>query len=354
MRVCHYGSSLVTPTHPDVSAIVVAYGAEPCLEPGVRAILASQQVSCEVILVDNGCTDGAVDRLESEAGVTVLRPGENLGFAGGCNLGAAHAAGDLLALVNPDATVWPDALAALAEALTSPDVGIATASVRLADRPDLVNSAGNEIHFSGMSWSGHFEDVATAHGHPRDVAAASGAAMAMRRSLWEELGGFDPDFFAYYEDADLSLRCWQQGKRVVYVPSAVVLHRYEFSRNPEKFFLLERNRTLMVWSCYSRRLLLAAAPGLLLVELATFAMSLAQGWSRQKVAAWGWIWRNRRLAQARRRAVQGMRRADDSTMSHLLSAHLNPANHPPPAWLRPFDLALAGYWLIARRLVRPG
>jgi GT2 family glycosyltransferase len=330
---------------------VVAYGAEPCLEPGVHALLASPGVSPTVVLVDNGCTDGAVERLEAVAGVVVVRPEHNLGFAGGCNAGAAAATGEVVALVNPDAIVEPGALAALAEGALRPGVGVATASVRLADRPDLLNSAGNEIHFGGLSWSGHFEKPAAAHLTEREVLAASGAAMALRRSLWEELGGFDDDFFGYYEDADLSLRCWLRGLTVVYIPTAVVVHRYEFSRNPTKFFLLERNRAVMVWSCYSRRMLLVTAPVLVLLEVATLAMSITQGWFRHKLDAWRWLWRNRHRVHARRRAVQATRVVPDRDLAHLFATRLDPGNLPPPAWTRPLDWLLAGYWAVARRLL---
>src|SRR3712207_2715046 len=100
-----------------VSAVVLAWGDEPVLEDAVHAALASEGVEVDVVLVDNGCTSDAVARLAGVPGVTVLEPGRNLGFAGGCNHGAARAAGDVLAFVNGDAVVRPTALAALAAAL---------------------------------------------------------------------------------------------------------------------------------------------------------------------------------------------------------------------------------------------
>lgn len=334
-----------------MSSIVVAFGAEPYLEPGIRGLLAAPGVQSEVVLVDNGCTDGAVDRLEGTSGLVVVRPEGNLGFAGGCNAGARAASGEVLALINPDALAEPEALAALAEGAMRRGVGIATASVRLADRPELLNSAGNEIHFGGLSWSGHFEERASDHQTERDVLAASGAALAIRRDLWEELGGFDADFFGYYEDADLSLRCWLRGLRVVFLPTAVVVHRYEFSRNPTKFFLLERNRAVMIWSCYSRRMLLVTAPVLVVLEVATLVMSISQGWTRHKVEAWHWLWRNRRRVQARRREVQATRVVRDRDLAPMFATRLDPGNLPPPPWTRPLDRALGAYWALARRLL---
>ena len=79
--------------------------------------------------------------------------------------------------------------------------------------------------------------------------------------------------FAYLEDTELSLRCWQRGLKVMFVPDAVVLHDYEFSRNPSKLGLLERNRLIMLLTLYERHTLAVLAPALLAVEIATLALS---------------------------------------------------------------------------------
>src|SRR6185295_8925099 len=106
-----------------VSAVVLAWQAEPWLRRGVEALLASEKADVDVILVDNGCTTDDVEVLENLEGVTVVRPGTNLGFAGGCNAGAAVATGDYVALVNGDAIVEPTTIARLAEEATRPGVG---------------------------------------------------------------------------------------------------------------------------------------------------------------------------------------------------------------------------------------
>lgn len=334
-----------------VTVVTVAFGAEPWLERSVEAALRSSGVTVDVVVVDNGCTDGAVERLSTAAGVTVVRPGRNTGFAEGCNLGVAAASSALVALVNPDALVEPGALAALAAVASRDEVGVATASVRLADRPERLNSAGNEVHFTGLSWSGHFDELASARVTECDVMAASGAAMMVRPAVWERLGGFDADFFAYYEDADLSVRAWQAGYRVVYVPEAVVLHRYEFSRNTDKMYLLERNRSMMVLTCFSRRLLLAVALPLLMMEVATFGAALAQGWWREKGRSWVWLATNGRRIAARRRAVQSARVMPDSCFVPLLATRIDPGNLPPPSPLKVLDAVLGAYWGLVRRWV---
>ena len=337
---------------PDVSAVIVAFGDEPWLESCVRSCRESEGVSVEVVLVDNGCTDGAVDRLEGTPGVEVVRPGRNLGFAAGCNLGAARATAPIVAMVNPDTQPAPGALAALAEVAARPDVGVATCSLRLASDPDLLNSAGNEVHFLGLSWSGAFEEPAADHDRPRDVLAASGAGMALRRTLWERLGGFVAEMFAYQEDAELSLRCWQMGLRVVYVPESVIVHRYEFSRNPQKFFLLDRNRLLVVLTLYQARTLVLLAPLLVLQELAMFAIALAQGWFPQRLRSVGWILGHVGYLRNRRRWVASQRSVGDRSLAPMMARVVRPGNLPLPAWAVTAQAPLVWWWAVVRRLLR--
>src|SRR3954452_12983926 len=139
---------------PRVNAVVLAWKAEPLLRRGVEALLASEKGAGDVVLVDNGCTTDDVAALSRLAGVTVVGSGTNLGFAGGCNLGAAAATGEYIALVNGDAIVEPTTLARLVEEAAQPGVAIAGASIRLASDPHLLNAGGNPVHVLGLSWAG--------------------------------------------------------------------------------------------------------------------------------------------------------------------------------------------------------
>jgi GT2 family glycosyltransferase len=336
---------------PTVSAVVLAYRDEPWLERSVRALLASAGVAVEVVLVDNGCTTDAVDRLAAEPGVVLVRPGRNLGFAGGCAAGAAVATGEVLALVNGDAVVEPGALAALAEVAVEPAVGIATASIRLADDPTRLNTAGNPLHYLGLVWSGGFGAAAHEHAEPREVPLASGAACALRRSLWADLGGFAPEYFAYHEDAELSWRCRQRGLSVRYVPEAVVVHRYEFSRTPAKQYLLERNRLLFLLTLFEARTLLLAAPALLAFEIAVTALAAAQGWLPAKARGWVWLVRHAGWVARRRRLLQAERTVADRDLSRWISDRFDPANVPLPRGAAPVGTAFAAYWRLVRRLL---
>ena len=334
-----------------VSVVVVAYGEEPWLERCVASLLASDDVVVEVIVVDNTGTGGGVDRLEGRDGVTVVRPGRNLGFAGGCNLGARAASGDVIALVNQDAVVEAATLSRLAGVALRPGVAIATASIRLAHAPDRLNSAGNDVHFLGFGWSGSYDRPASARAVEEDAVAASGAGMAVRRDLWDELDGFAEEYFAYHEDAELSVRCWHQGRRVVYVPDAIVTHRYEFSRNPTKYFLVERNRLLFSLTLYETRTLLLLAPAFLCLEVGMLAVAAQGGWLREKLVGWRWIARNRRWVAARRRLLQQERTRPDRELAPMLARRFDAGNLPLPQALRPLDALLGAYWAVVIRLL---
>ncbi len=337
---------------PAVSAVVLAYGDEPWLERCVRALLDSVGVDVDVVLVDNGCTDGAVDRLAPTPGVTVVRPGENLGFAGGCNAGAAGASGEFLALINGDLIVEPDALAELVGFAQKPEVGIAQPSIRLSGDPSRLNSDGNEVHFLGFSWCGSFGEPAAKRSSPRPITSVMGAAMVLRRSLWDELGGFEPRYFAYHEDVELCRRCWHRGLELVNVPSAVVVHRYEFGREPSKLYLSERNRLLFVLTAYEMRTLLLLAFPLVVVELAAFVGSIATRTAGKKLAGWWWLLRNRRWVARRRFELQAERVVSDGELAHLFATRLEAGNFPLPAWLEPFDAVLARFWAIVSRFLK--
>jgi GT2 family glycosyltransferase len=335
----------------DIDVVVVAYGPEPWLPRCVEAVRASTGVRARVLLVDNGGTEGLADGLAALDGVTVLRPGRNTGFAEGCNLGVAAGSAPFIALVNPDAIVAPTALAALVEVARRDDVGLATASLRLADRPDRLNSAGNDIHFLGLSWSGCFDELAADHVSEKVVTGATGAGLACRREIWNQLDGFDDEFFAYHEDADLSLRCWERGWSIVYVPGAVIEHRYEFSRNALKYELIERNRLIMAGTSFGPRQLALTAPALLALEIVMLAYGAKEGWFGAKLRGYRWLITHRSWLRARRRRVQAERTITERALAERLVGRMQAGNFDAPDWFAPFDRLLAGYWRLVRRLL---
>lgn len=334
------------------SVVVLGYGAEEYLEQCLSALVGDLGDNDELLLVDNGIQDGARRLPALPDRVRVIGDGGNLGFAGGCNLGASHAVGDVLVFVNSDAIIRPGALRHLVPVAGEAGVGIACGCLRLADEPDKVNSVGNPLHYLGATWAGGCGEPARAHRHRRPVAVATGGFFALTREVWQDLGGFDPVYFAYNEDTDLSLRCWMSGRRVEFVPDAVADHYYEFSRNPLKMYLLERNRLLTVLTDYPRALLLAVLPMLLLLEPAFLLVATLQGWQRQKLRSWWWLLRHARTLRTRRRAVQARVSVSDTVVADLMCSRMQPPMVEAPPGMGVLNAVLAGYWVLARRAVR--
>ncbi len=332
---------------------MLAYGAEPLLEEAIRALVGSCGVAVDVVVVDNGCTDEGVERVAGLPGVRVERPDRNLGFAEGCNRGALLAEGDLLAFVNSDAVADGHALARLARVAERPEVGIASASLRLTEDAALMNSAGNEVHYLGFCWCGGLRHPATEFAEERPVAAATGAAMMLRRDVWHDLGGFVPEYFAYHEDTELSLRCWQRGLEVVYVPDAVVGHRYASGRPAAKLYLLERNRLITVFTTYEASTLALLTPVLVAVELGVLGLALREGWAAKKLAGWWWLLRHARWLARRRRRVQAARHRPDGYVAARLASRLPSEVVSMPRAARAVDGVFAAYWRsVVRRAMR--
>ncbi len=334
---------------PEIDVVVLTYGVEPSIQRAIDSVLASEAVRPHVWLVDNGNTTDAIRTLDADPRVTVLRPGRNLGFAGGVNYGASFGRADTLVVLNADARADPGALARLVAVAAEPDVAIAAASVRLAGQPRVLNSAGNPLHMSGLSWAGAHGRVAADHDRRRAAPIASGAAFAIRRDRWDALDGFWAALFTYHEDTELSMRCWQRGWRVDYVPDAVVEHDYEFGRNPRKLAHVERNRLLILATLYEPRTLLLLAPVLLGTEIAMCIWAVRNGWLGAKLSGWVWIWRHRGAITARRAGVQRQRTRSDKELSWLFGTRLdNAVIDVPDALLRMVNPILAGYWRLIR------
>jgi len=334
-----------------VSAVILAYGAEPYLTDCVRAVLASRDVEVETVVVDNGCTSDAIGVVKNLPGVRVLTPAENTGYAGGTVLGAAETTGSVLVFVNSDAVVAPDAIAKMVAVAAEPSVGMAMGSIRLASDLSLINTSGNPLHYVGLVWAGGYNQPATAYPDRRQVPSGSGCCFAIRRSVWEDLGGFAPEYFAYHEDTELSIRLWHRGLSCDYVPDAVVAHHYEFSRNDFKSYLLERNRLILLFTTYQTHSLVLLAPMLALTEVAMLTAAVAGGWGGAKVRGWRWILSHRAFVKARRARLQSERTQPDKALVPRMTDRFDPSNVEAPPGIAVFNLLTRAYWAAARRLI---
>jgi GT2 family glycosyltransferase len=329
-----------------VSVIIVAYESGAAL---TRCLDSLGEEADEVIVVDNGTGGPELDDARARAGVRVVEPGRNLGFAAANNLGAAEASGDVLFFLNPDTVVAGGAIPQLARTLEDSEIGIAMARLRLLEEPEKLNSSGVEIHVTGIGWAGGFGEPVEGLTHLRDVPAPSGTAMAMRTKTFQELGGFAEELFMYLEDLELGWRARLAGLRVVVDPEADVYHEYEFGRHASKNYFLERNRLAFCFSAYSARLLFLLSPLLVSTELGMLGLALKEGWVRDKLSGWAWCVRNTRVIARRRRATQALRKVSDRQLAGFLTPVFSPGMLSVPGVLRVANPLVERYWAVVRR-----
>jgi len=328
-----------------LAVVIVAYDSASDL-PGTLAALRPQLADGdELLIVDNPSSD---DPASVSGDARVLRLERNLGFAGGCNAGAAATTAPLLFFLNPDAEPAPGCLDALrAAADAHPGWGAWQALVTLPGAAE-VNTSGGEVHWLGVGWSGGYGEPVAAVTGDREVGFASGAALIVRRGAWDAAGGFDPDYFMYGEDLDLSLRLRLAGWEIGLARAAEVEHDYAFAKGTQKWFLLERNRWATVLGAYPRPLLAALLPALLLAEPAFVAVAARGGWLGAKLRAQAAVLRALPALLRRRTAVQAAATVSASEFAAALTAGLDNPFLGPAAQVRPLAAAQAAYWRLVR------
>jgi len=323
------------------SVIVVGHGAEPLLAVCLEALRQQLAPQDELVLVDHG-----IDSMPSIPGVHLVTPTANRGFGAGCAEGVDATTNPILVFVNSDAVVGQGAVTGLSRCVEDETVGLAGGLVLLEGRADTVNSVGLPVHLSGLSWCGAYGQPIQDFQHAKELTSVAGALFAIRREVWERLGGMDSSYFMYHEDTDLSLRCHLAGLRVVYCPDAVASHAYEFSKNPRKMFLLERNRLLTVLGDYPAHLLLRTLPIILALEPLYFLVALRDGWAKEKLDVWAWLLTHRRQVQERRRRVQSQV-VDPTALDALLVPEITQAQLDRPRGLGLINGLLRAYWKVA-------
>jgi len=245
--------------------LILNFNGKPHLKTCLESILRETRPGDNVYLVDNGSSDGSVEYVRANFGsVKIIEFDENLGFAEGYNRASVLVNENILVFVNNDVEVAENWLRALLRPFEE-NIGqlAATGSkILFFHKRELVNHGGGTLVPIGGGIDIDF--LASDRGKPprREFAGCvSGASMAVRRSIFRELGGFDPDFFAYFEDVDFCWRAWLLGYCVMVTPDSRLYHKVSATMGPllrpTRVFLGERNRIqCMLKNLESRNLLL--------------------------------------------------------------------------------------------------
>jgi len=241
--------------------VVVNWNRKELLRACLDSLKRQGEVALEVIVVDNGSADGSAEMAESAFGVHVIRNRENRGFCAANNQGIAAAQGEFVALINNDAEAAEGWLAALHRACSgAPDIGMAASKVLVWEDPSRIDKAGHLIFPDGQN-RGRGSGAADRGQYDREEEALwpDGCAAMYRKAMLDQIGGFDEDFFAYGDDAELGLRARIAGWRCVYTPLAVVRHHRGSTLGKDsvrRLELIERNRLLLAMKLFPWSLLL--------------------------------------------------------------------------------------------------
>lgn len=267
------------------------------LLPDCLAALAAQTFrDFEVIVVDNGSIDGSVAWLSAHAPeVRVICNATNRGFAAANNQGIIASHAPLVVTLNNDAVPEPAWLHTLVEAADRLEwAGMFASQISLRGSGGRLDSTGIEIDRAGMAWNRSWKKPGPDHAtEPIEVFGPSAAAALYRRTMLDQIGLFDEDLFAYYEDVDLAWRAQWVGWRCAYVPQAVVEHAHSATsgqRSPFKSFYLGRNKWHVIARNYPFETLQRYVPVMILFDLMAMCGAIWQSRSfdalRGRWAAW--------------------------------------------------------------------
>lgn len=265
----------------------------------------------DIFFVDNGSHDGSLEwaRAHSDilrAHIFFIENKKNLGFAGGNNQAMREILKnnkyEFCALLNADTVVDPDWLSALiAAAGNDSSICAAQSLILLNNARDTINTDGNQLHYLGFGWSGNYLQLTTppnpsirtgeglldsASDLP-SIGYASGAAVLYRLDALRAVGLFDEKLFMYHEDLELSWRMRLAGYKIILAHGSRVYHKYEFSRNPKKWFWVERNRLAVCCMLYKKRTLALLFPAFLCAEIGIILYSIIDGWFLMKLRSYG-------------------------------------------------------------------
>jgi GT2 family glycosyltransferase len=243
-----------------ISVVIVNWNRRELLRACLVSLQCQTWTDFETIVIDNGSSDGSAEMAEREFGAHVIRNDRNRGFCAANNQGIAIARGEFIALLNNDAEAEPGWLAALFRACSrTPEVGMAASKVLIWEDPLRIDKAGHLIFPDGQNRGrgagardeGQFD-------REEEVLWPDGCAAMYRKAMLDRIGGFDEDFFAYGDDAELGLRARIAGWKCRYAPDAVVRHHRGSTLGKDsvrRLELIERNRVLLALKLFPWSLL---------------------------------------------------------------------------------------------------
>ena len=273
--------------YPLVTIIVVTWNSRRHIDGCLTTMLSQAYPNYHILVVDSCSDDGTSEHIRTNyPEVKVAELSCNLGYRRGNAYGMRRVKGKYAVVCNDDVEVERSWLAEMVKVMEEDNrIGMVTPMILLAEHKELVNSAGNTLHFSGMYGPRGKGEHKQQHETRRTLAAASGCCFMIRCDLMRRLGGFSADFdqlgvgwHASFEDVDLGWRAQLMGYRIEYVPTSIIYHQYKQpDLFPSRFGSYEWGRYLTICRNYSLTTLLMLVPLLLVLEVMAWIYAVIKG-----------------------------------------------------------------------------
>lgn len=307
-----------------VSVIILNWNGKMFLDDCLESLAAQTFPDFETILVENGSTDGSAGYVrERYPWVRLVQLSENAGFAEGNNRGLLACEGDYIVTLNNDTRVEAAFLAELvAAADADPGIGMVAAKMLNFYLPGCLDSVGILAATNGLGSNiGVGEQDAGQYDDPSPVFGPCAGAALYRRSMLDEVGFFDPDFFAYYEDLDLAWRARLAGWRGVTAPQAVVYHIHSATSgkmSPFTVYQVQRNKWYVIIKNWPAVLLIKHLPRIILYDLGGILLAALRGRTGASLRARFHLLKNLSALLKKRRAVRALRKISNAEIESLL------------------------------------
>ncbi len=347
----------------ELAVIIVAYNSRDDLADCLVSMdrWAKGDVSVHVVVVDCDSQDGSADLVrELFPEVGVIQPGENLGFAGGNNIGWEHVRKSYpgvkyVALLNPDTVPERGWLNPLIDRLEQhQDTATCQPLITLHGKPGHINTAGNRAHYLGFGLVTQCGEPIPYERSPRPIGYSSGAAMMIRADLLTRHGLFEPEMFLYCEDTDLGWKLSQLGFIHELVPDSRVAHKFAPAAAIQRYYyFLERNRWWLLLVYYKRPTLLLLLPAIVFMEAGQILFALGLGKLGDKWRAWCYFLdpENRRHIRELRCIAQSRRTVCDKDFVRSFTGRIDHPSLGGPLLRYVANPLLGAYWWLVRRVI---
>lgn len=307
-----------------IGVVIVSYGHEKEISRLIKTFQNQLKTNDKLVVVDNKKPYQFSKLLKNGLRIDHIINHDNGGFAVGCNIGAGKIIKDvnILFFLNPDVYVEDSNL--IEKIRKAADDGYAAWMPLLVLPDGRINSAGNVIHFSGLSWCDHYlENTSDISSSDFEINSVSGACMAIDVKWWNKIGGFNENYFMYHEDLDLSTRLLLAGGKLGCIPAAKIIHDYDFEKGNYKWLYIERNRILYILINWHLSILILITPFLLMINLAILTQYLIKGRLWLKIKADLGVFKCMPWAIKNRQDIKKIRKIKASTLFGKLSYRLS-------------------------------